>query len=116
MSNTGIPTKTSATCRKCDCAVELWEQDGLLCVTPCTCTVGHDVVSYLALDMVEVRRYFFGHNVATGIIPDGHGYPYAARCTCGWSVSYCKPETAQDAAEAHAAQLEALASRSDILR
>ena len=103
-------TKTSATCRKCNCAVELWEQDGLLCVTPCTCTGGQDIVSYLALGMVEVRRYFFGHNVATGTIQDGHGYPYAARCTCGWNVSYCKSEAAQDAAEAHAAQLRELTS------
>ena len=103
-TTTTTTTKTSATCRKCNCAVELWEQDGLLCVTPCTCTGGQGIVSYLALAMAEVSRYFFGHNVATGTIQDDHGYPYAARCTCGWNVSYCRARTAQEAAEAHAAQ------------
>jgi hypothetical protein len=45
-----------------------------------------------------------GHGVSVGWVPDNHGYPYRATCSCGWqSRTYVARHAAQMMADDHVA-------------
>lgn len=46
------------------------------------------------------------HNITVGWVPNNHGYPYQAHCTCGWgSITYAAQHAAQGMADAHLASV-----------
>lgn len=45
------------------------------------------------------------HQTSVGWVPDNHGYPYRATCSCGWqSNTYAATHAAQQMADAHEAE------------
>lgn len=48
------------------------------------------------------------HDIEAGWTPNNHGYPYKARCSCGWSSrGYAAKHAAEDMATWHRDQVSA---------
>lgn len=63
----------------------------------------------LALDAEAARAFDIPadavHSTVIDRIPNNHGYPYQARCTCGWtSLAHTTRGVAADIATEHAAR------------
>ncbi len=42
------------------------------------------------------------HVTSVGWVPNNHGYPYRAKCSCGWqSRTYVVPRTCEESADEH---------------
>ncbi|ACE79926.1 hypothetical protein SEA_PARI_90 [Mycobacterium phage Pari] len=74
-------------------------------IKPQTSASVADVVSYLgSFEMFKAAApQPATHDVEVVWTPNNHGYPYLAKCSCGWAASrrYAAEHAAKDAADDH---------------